>query len=329
MIEKIDAAANAIREACGEAEIGLILGSGPAGYTAAIYTGRADIKTIVYEGTLTGGQLMQTTEIENFPGYPQGVKGPEMMNDLRLQAERFGTIFRMGSIVEIDTTKRPFKVKAEYGEELLADTIIVATGASARYLGLPTEEQFKGGGVSACATCDGYFYRGKDVAVVGGGDTACEDASYLANLCNKVYMIVRRDVLRASKAMQHRVMNTPNIEILWNTQTKELFGEVNGFMSALKGAVLFDSKTGEERTIYIDGFFEAIGHIPNTDVLKGKVEMDETGYIITKPKSTATTVTGIFAAGDCQDKTYRQAIVAAGSGAMAAIEVERFLMENK
>lgn len=307
----------------------LILGSGPAGYTAAIYTGRADIKTIVYEGTLTGGQLMQTTEIENFPGYPQGVKGPEMMNDLRLQAERFGTIFRMGSIVEIDTTKRPFKVKAEYGEELLADTIIVATGASARYLGLPTEEQFKGGGVSACATCDGYFYRSKDVAVVGGGDTACEDASYLANLCNKVYMIVRRDVLRASKAMQHRVMNTPNIEILWNTQTKELFGEVNGFMSALKGAVLFDSKTGEERTIYIDGFFEAIGHIPNTDVLKGKVEMDETGYIITKPKSTATTVTGIFAAGDCQDKTYRQAIVAAGSGAMAAIEVERFLMENK
>ncbi len=307
----------------------LILGSGPAGYTAAIYTGRADIKTIVYEGTLTGGQLMQTTEIENFPGYPQGVKGPEMMNDLRLQAERFGTIFRMGSIVEIDTTKRPFKVKAEYGEELLADTIIVATGASARYLGLPTEEQFKGGGVSACATCDGYFYRGKDVAVVGGGDTACEDASYLANLCNKVYMIVRRDVLRASKAMQHRVMNTPNIEILWNTQTKELFGEVNGFMSALKGAVLFDSKTGEERTIYVDGFFEAIGHIPNTDVLKGKVEMDETGYIITKPKSTATTVTGIFAAGDCQDKTYRQAIVAAGSGAMAAIEVERFLMENK
>lgn len=307
----------------------LILGSGPAGYTAAIYTGRADIKTIVYEGTLTGGQLMQTTEIENFPGYPQGVKGPEMMNDLRLQAERFGTIFRMGSIVEIDITKRPFKVKAEYGEELLADTIIVATGASARYLGLPTEEQFKGGGVSACATCDGYFYRGKDVAVVGGGDTACEDASYLANLCNKVYMIVRRDVLRASKAMQHRVMNTPNIEILWNTQTKELFGEVNGFMSALKGAVLFDSKTGEERTIYIDGFFEAIGHIPNTDVLKGKVEMDETGYIITKPKSTATTVTGIFAAGDCQDKTYRQAIVAAGSGAMAAIEVERFLMENK
>ncbi len=307
----------------------LILGSGPAGYTAAIYTGRADIKTIVYEGTLTGGQLMQTTEIENFPGYPQGVKGPEMMNDLRLQAERFGTIFRMGSIVEIDTTKRPFKVKAEYGEELLADTIIVATGASARYLGLPTEEQFKGGGVSACATCDGYFYRGKDVAVVGGGDTACEDASYLANLCNKVYMIVRRDVLRASKAMQHRVMNTPNIEILWNTQTKELFGEVNGFMSALKGAVLFDSKTGEERTIYVYGIFEAIGHIPNTDVLKGKVEMDETGYIITKPKSTATTVTGIFAAGDCQDKTYRQAIVAAGSGAMAAIEVERFLMENK
>ncbi len=307
----------------------LILGSGPAGYTAAIYTGRADIKTIIYEGTLTGGQLMQTTEIENFPGYPQGVKGAEMMNDLRLQAERFGTEFRMGSIVEIDVTQRPFRVKAEYGEELLADSIIVATGASARYLGLPSEEQFKGGGVSACATCDGYFYRGKDVAVVGGGDTACEDATYLAHLCNKVYMIVRRDVLRASKAMQHRVMNTPNIEVLWNTQTKELFGEVNGFMSELKGAVLYDSKTGAERTIYVDGFFEAIGHIPNTDVLKGKIDMDETGYIITKPKSTATTVAGLFAAGDCQDKTYRQAIVAAGSGAMAAIEVERFLMENR
>lgn len=304
----------------------LILGSGPAGYTTAIYTCRADIKTVIYEGPLTGGQLTQTTEIENFPGYPEGVQGSKMMEDLRLQAERFGVEFRMGAITDIDTTQRPFRVKAEYGEELLADTIVIATGASAKYLGLPTEEQFKGGGVSACATCDGYFYKGKDVAVVGGGDTACEDASYLSHLCNKVYMIVRRDVLRASKAMQHRVMNTPNIEILWNTQTKELFGEVNGFMSELKGAVLFDSKTGAKRTINIDGFFEAIGHNPNTDVVKGKVDMDEQGYIITKPKSTATSVEGIFAAGDCQDKTYRQAIVAAGTGAMAGIEVERFLM---
>lgn len=307
----------------------LILGSGPAGYTTAIYTGRADIKTVIYEGPLTGGQLTQTTEIENFPGYPEGIQGNQMMDDLRRQAERFGTEFRMGSIIEVDASKRPFHCKSDFGDELLADVIVVATGASARYLGLETEEQFKGGGVSACATCDGYFYRGKDVAVVGGGDTACEDATYLAHLCNKVYMIVRRDVLRASKAMQHRVMNTPNIEILWNTNTIELFGEVSGFMSTLQGAKVVNNKTGEERTLKIDGFFEAIGHVPNTDVFKGILEMDETGYIITKPKSTATSVEGIFAAGDCQDKTYRQAIVAAGTGAMAGIEVERFLMENR
>ena len=272
---------------------------------------------------------MQTTEIENFPGYPEGVQGGQMMDEIRRQAERFGTEFRMGSIIEVDASKRPFHCKSDFGDELLADTIVVATGASARYLGLPTEEQFKGGGVSACATCDGYFYRGKDVAVVGGGDTACEDATYLANLCNKVYLIVRRDVLRASKAMQHRVMNTPNIEILWNTNTKELFGEVKGFMSSLQGAIVVNNKTGEERTLNVEGFFEAIGHIPNTAVFKGILDMDETGYIITKPKSTATNVEGIFAAGDCQDKTYRQAIVAAGTGAMAGIEVERFLMEHK
>ena len=203
----------------------LILGSGPAGYTTAIYTCRADLKTVIYEGPITGGQLMQTTEIENFPGYPQGVHGGQMMQDIRQQAERFGVEFRMGSIVEVDTTARPFRVKSDSGDELLADTIVVATGASARWLGVKGEEQFKGGGVSACATCDGYFFKGKDVAVVGGGDTACEDATYLSHLCNKVYLIVRRDVLRASKAMQHRVLNTPNIEVLWNTQTKELFGE--------------------------------------------------------------------------------------------------------
>ena len=307
----------------------LILGSGPAGYTTAIYTCRADIKTVIYEGPITGGQLMQTTEIENFPGYPEGVHGSQMMDDIRRQAERFGAEFRMGSIVEVDASQRPFRCKTEYGDELLADTIVVATGASARYLGLETEEQFKGGGVSACATCDGFFFRGKDVAVVGGGDTACEDATYLANLCNKVYLIVRRDVLRASKAMQHRVMNTPNIEVLWNTNTKELFGEVSGFMSELKGAVVYNNKTGEERTLNIEGFFEAIGHTPNTQVFKGIVDMDETVYIITKPKSTATNVPGIFAAGDCQDPKYRQAIIAAGSGAMAGMEVERFIMENK
>ena len=307
----------------------VILGSGPAGYTTAIYTCRADIKTVIYEGPITGGQLMQTTEIENFPGYPEGVHGSQMMDDIRRQAERFGAEFRMGSIVEVDASQHPFRCKTEYGDELLADTIVVATGASARYLGLETEEQFKGGGVSACATCDGFFFRGKDVAVVGGGDTACEDATYLANLCNKVYLIVRRDVLRASKAMQHRVMNTPNIEVLWNTNTKELFGEVSGFMSELKGAVVYNNKTGEERTLNIEGFFEAIGHTPNTQVFKGIVDMDETGYIITKPKSTATNVPGIFAAGDCQDPKYRQAIIAAGSGAMAGMEVERFIMENK
>jgi thioredoxin reductase (NADPH) len=234
----------------------------------------------------------------------------------------------MGSIVEVDTTSRPFRVKSETGDELLADTIVVATGASARWLGVKGEDQFKGGGVSACATCDGYFFRGKDVAVVGGGDTACEDATYLSHLCNKVYLIVRRDVLRASKAMQHRVLNTPNIEVLWNTQTKELFGEVDGFMANLQGAVLFDSKTNEERTINIDGFFEAIGNVPNTAIFKDKLEMDEAGYIITKPKSTATSVPGIFAAGDCQDRLFRQAIIAAGSGATAGMEVERFLMEN-
>ena len=307
----------------------VILGSGPAGYTTAIYTCRADIKTVIYEGPITGGQLMQTTEIENFPGYPEGVHGSQMMDDIRRQAERFGAEFRMGSIVEVDASQHPFRCKTEYGDELLADTIVVATGASARYLGLETEEQFKGGGVSACATCDGFFFRGKDVAVVGGGDTACEDATYLANLCNKVYLIVRRDVLRASKAMQHRVMNTPNIEVLWNTNTKELFGEVSGFMSELKGAVVYNNKTGEERTLNIEGFSEAIGHTPNTQVFKGIVDMDETGYIITKPKSTATNVPGIFAAGDCQDPKYRQAIIAAGSGAMAGMEVERFIMENK
>lgn len=306
----------------------MIIGSGPAGYTAAVYTCRADLKTVVYEGPLSGGQLTQTTEIENFPGYPQGVQGMKMMEDLRAQAERFGASMRFGSVTRIDASKRPFVVSTEFDGDMTADTIIVATGASARYLGLPSEEKFKGGGVSACATCDGFFYRGKDVAVVGGGDTACEDATYLSKLCNKVYMIVRRDELRASKAMQRKVMETPNIEILWNTQTKDLFGEVDGFVSTLKGAVLVN-KEGVERTINVDGFFEAIGHTPNTEVFKGLLDLDESGYIITKPKSTATNVEGIFAAGDCQDRIYRQAVVAAGTGAMAGIEAERYLAERR
>ena len=252
-----------------------------------------------------------------------------MMEDIRQQALRFGAEIREGEVTGIDVSQRPFKVTTEYDGEILADSIIVSTGAAARYLGIPSEEEFKGGGVSACATCDGFFYKGKDVAVVGGGDTACEDATYLAKLCNKVYLIVRRDVLRASKAMQHRVLNTPNIEVLWKHQTKELFGEQQGFMKKLKGAVLYHSDTKEERTIYIDGFFEAIGHTPNTEPFKGILDMDEEGYIITKPKSTATNVEGIFACGDCQDRIYRQAIVAAGTGAMAGIEVERFLAEHK
>ncbi len=307
----------------------LIIGSGPAGYTAAIYTCRADIKTVVYEGALPGGQLTQTTEIENFPGYPEGVTGNDMMADLRKQAERFGAEMRMGAVTAVDASQRPFRVTTEFDGELLADCIIVATGASARYLGLPSEEEFKGGGVSACATCDGFFYKGKDVAVVGGGDTACEDATYLSKLCNKVYLIVRRDVLRASKAMQHKVLNTPNIEVLWTTQTKELHGEQQGFRKKLTEAVLYDSLTKEERTIAISGFFVAIGHTPSTTLFKGILDMDDEGYIVTKPKSTATNVEGIFACGDCQDRLYRQAIVAAGTGAMAGIEAERFIAATK
>ena len=306
----------------------LIIGSGPAGYTAAIYASRANLAPVLYEGMQSGGQLTQTTEIENFPGYPEGIDANLMMADLRAQAERFGTDVRFGCITEVDFSCSPKKLTIDGEKVIEADTVIIATGASAKYLGLADEQKYMGKGVSACATCDGFFYRKKTVAVVGGGDTACEDATYLSHLCNKVYLIVRRDVLRASKAMQHRVLNTPNIEVLWNTQTKELFGEVDGFMANLQGAVLFDSKTNEERTINIDGFFEAIGNVPNTAIFKDKLEMDEAGYIITKPKSTATSVPGIFAAGDCQDRLFRQAIIAAGSGAMAGMEVERFLMEN-
>ena len=303
----------------------LIIGSGPAGYTAAIYASRADLKPIVYQGMEPGGQLTTTTEIDNFPGYPEGVEGPKMMEDLQKQAERFGADIRWGMVNDIDTSRRPFHVKVDDGTELLAETVIIATGATAKYLGLESEEKFKGGGVSACATCEGFFYKGKDVAVVGGGDTAAEEATYLANMCRKVYLIYRRDELRASKAMQKKVLDAPNIEVLWNHEVKEIVGNVQGFTKALNGAILFNNKTKEEKKIDIDGFFLAIGHKPNTDIFKGKLDMDDTGYLITKPDSTATNVDGIFAAGDVQDKHYRQAITAAGTGAMAAIEAERFL----
>ena len=302
----------------------LIIGSGPAGYTAAIYASRANLNPVVYEGGQPGGQLTTTTEIDNFPGYPQGITGTEMMEDLKKQAERLGTQVRYGIVTKVDFSKRPFAVEIDSEKKIEADTVIIATGATAKYLGLPSEEKFRGQGVSACATCDGFFYRKKDVAVVGGGDTACEEATYLASLCNKVYLIVRRDVLRASKAMQERVLNTPNIEVLWNTNTKEILGDDFG----VTGAALVNSKTGEESEIKIHGFFLAIGHHPNSDVFKEYIETNNEGYIITEGKSQKTNVPGVFAAGDVQDPTYRQAIAAAGSGCRAAMDAEKFLQEN-
>ena len=307
----------------------LIIGSGPAGYTAAIYAARADLNPIVYQGMEPGGQLTTTTEVDNFPGYPEGIDGPKMMEDLKKQAERFGSDIRWGMVTEVDTSERPFKVKIDDGNELLADTLIIATGATAKYLGIESEEKFRGGGVSACATCDGFFYKGKDVVVVGGGDTAAEEATYLANMCNKVYLIHRRDELRASKAMQKRVLSTPNIEVLWNHEVKEIVGVEEGFTKALNGVIVFNNKTGAEKKLDVEGYFVALGHTPNTDLFKGKLEIDETGYLITKPDSTATNVPGIFACGDVQDKHFRQAVTAAGTGCMSAIEAERFLGEQE
>ena len=302
----------------------LIIGSGPAGYTAAIYACRANIKAVVYEGIQPGGQLTQTTEVENFPGYPQGVQGQQMMDDFRAQAERFGADIRFGIVTKADFSARPFKVQIDDEKWVEAEAVIIATGATARYLGLESEEKFKGQGVSACATCDGFFYRGKDVAVVGGGDTACEEATYLASLCRKVYMIVRRNVFRASKAMQERVFNTPNIEVLWEHQTKEILGNDMGVTGAL-----LRRNDGEDKKIDIDGFFLAIGHHPNSDVFREWVDTDAEGYIITEGKSTRTSRPGIFAAGDVQDPTYRQAINAAASGCRAAMDAEKYLAENR
>ena len=302
----------------------LIIGSGPAGYTAAIYACRANTKAVVYEGIQPGGQLTQTTEVENFPGYPQGVQGQQMMDDFRAQAERFGADIRFGIVTKADFSQRPFRAQIDDEKWVEADAVIIATGATARYLGLESEEKFKGQGVSACATCDGFFYRGKDVAVVGGGDTACEEATYLASLCRKVYMIVRRNVFRASKAMQERVFNTPNIEVLWEHQTKEILGDEMGVTGAL-----LRRNDGVEKKIDIDGFFLAIGHHPNSDVFKEWIDTNEEGYILTEGKSTRTSRPGIFAAGDVQDPTYRQAINAAASGCRAAMDAEKYLAENR
>lgn len=302
----------------------LIIGSGPAGYTAAIYASRANMSPVLYEGMQPGGQLTTTTEIENFPGYPEGTTGNGLMDDMKAQAVRLGADVRTGTVTKADLSSRPFKVVIEDEKEIEADTVIISTGATAKYLGLESESKFRGQGVSACATCDGFFYRGKDVAVVGGGDTACEEATYLAGLCNKVYMIVRRNVLRASKAMQERVMNTPNIEMLWECNTKEILGDESGVTG-----VLLQHKSGELIKKDIHGFFLAIGHHPNSEIFKDYVNVDENGYIIVEPGTSRTNVPGVFAAGDVRDPRYRQAIVAAASGCMAALDAEKFLSENK
>ncbi len=305
----------------------LIVGSGPAGYTAAIYTARANLSPVLYEGLQPGGQLTTTTEVENFPGYPEGVTGPDMMEDLKKQAERFGTDIRFGLATETDLSQRPFKVTIDGSKVIEAEALIIATGATAKYLGLPDEKKYAGSGVSACATCDGFFYRGKDVAVVGGGDTAAEEALYLAGLAKKVYMIVRRDELRASKVMQERVANAENIEVLWKHQTKGLFGD-----GVVEGALLVKNQgtpEEEEVKIAIDGFFLGIGHKPNSDIFESFIETDEVGYINTIAGTSKTNVPGVFACGDVQDSIYRQAVTAAGSGCMAAIDTERFLAEQE
>ena len=298
----------------------LIIGGGPAGYTAAIYAARADIAPVVYEGVQPGGQLTTTTEIENYPGFENGILGQNLMDTMKAQAVRLGADVRMGTISSVDLSQRPFRVVVDGDKELSAQTLIIATGATAKYLGLPSETKFRGLGVSACATCDGFFYRKKVVAVVGGGDTACEEATYLAGLCKKVYMIVRRDVLRASEAMQERVKNTENIEILWNCNTQEVLGDEYGVTG-----VRVARKDGEVFDIALDGFFLAIGHHPNSELYSQWVNVDKEGYIVTDGKTSKTNVEGVFAAGDVQDPLYRQAITAAASGCRAALDAEKFL----
>ena len=301
----------------------LIIGSGPAGYTAAIYAARADMKPVVYTGMEPGGQLTTTTEVDNFPGYPEGIDGPTMMVQLQQQAERFGTQVRIGMATAVEFSKEAggwHKVIIDGNKEVHAQTVIISTGATAKYLGLPSEQRLRGGGVSACAVCDGFFYRNQDVAIVGAGDTAAEEATYLANICKSVTMLVRKDVMRASKAMQHRVENTPNLKVLFNSEVDEVIGD-----QVVEGLRIVNNHTGEKSEIAITGLFIAIGHKPNTDIFKGQLDMDETGYLITEGKSTKTNIPGVFASGDVQDKEYRQAITAAGSGCMAALDAERYL----
>ena len=302
----------------------LIIGGGPAGYTAAIYASRANLSPVLYEGMQPGGQLTTTTEVENFPGYPDGVDGTALVDDIRRQAVRLGADIRRGAVTKADLSSRPFRIEIDAQTEIEAEALIIATGATAKYLGLPSENRFRGMGVSACATCDGFFYKKKDVAVVGGGDTACEEATYLANICNKVYMIVRRDVLRASKAMQDKVLGTPNIEVLWNCNTQEILGDQSGVTG-----VRIARKNGEVFDIPIHGFFLAIGHHPNSDLFKEWLDTDEIGYIRTQGTSSRTNVEGVFAAGDVKDPNYRQAITAAASGCVAALDAERFLSANQ
>jgi thioredoxin reductase (NADPH) len=300
----------------------LIIGSGPAGYTAAIYAARADLKPIVYTGLTPGGQLTETTEVDNFPGYPKGVTGPELMEDLKAQAERFGTQVRFGLATKADLISNPKRVWIDETTEITADSVIISTGASAKWLGLENETRLRlnAGGVSACAVCDGFFYKGQDVVIVGAGDTAAEEATYLSKLCNKVYMIVRKGEMRASKAMQTRVINTPNIELIYNSETLDILGQ-----DGVEGVIIKNTTTNEERTLKVSGFFVAIGHKPNTDIFAGQIDMDELGYIDVIPGSTKTKLKGVFAVGDCADKTYRQAVTAAGSGCMGALDAERYL----
>ena len=302
----------------------LIIGSGPAGYTAAIYASRAGLNPVLYQGGQPGGQLTITNDVENYPGYPDGVMGPEMMMDLQKQAERFGTDVRNGLVTAVDFSSYPHKVVVDDKDTIEAEAVIISTGASAKWLNLPSEQRLNGKGVSACAVCDGFFFRGTEVAVVGGGDTAAEEASYLSKLCSKVYMLVRRDELRASTIMQKRVMNTPNIEILWNTETDEVLGD-----EEVEGIRVLNNKTGGKREIPLKGFFVAIGHKPNTDIFKDYLNLDNSGYIQTIPGTSKTNIEGVFASGDAQDSVYRQAVTAAGTGCMAALDAERFIAEKE
>jgi len=298
----------------------LIIGSGPAGYTAAIYAARAGLNPLLYQGLQPGGQLTITTEVENYPGYAEGVQGPQMMEDFRQQALRMGTDIRYGIVTKVDLNAHPKRITVDGQVELTADAVIIATGASAKWLGLPSEQRLNGHGVSACAVCDGFFFRGQDVAVVGGGDTAAEEATYLAKICKSVHLIVRRDELRASKAMQERVFRTPNLTVHWNSETDEILGA-----EQVEGVRLRNTVDGSLREIVVQGFFVAIGHTPNTLLFQGQLDMDETGYLLTVPGSTRTKIEGVFAAGDAQDKIYRQAVTAAGTGCMAALDAERWL----